>query len=200
MGYRSDDNALTVEQLPVRIRTRVVVTSTDCWEWQGWRNSANYGYVHVDGRDRCAHRAAYEALVSPIPEGLELDHLCVNPPCVNPAHVEVVTHAENQRRIRARQTSCRRAGHDWTDPKNVRSRPNGSRYCAVCEREAQRRRHTEKAGLPFQGAQSDRTHCPQGHPYDDENTYLHNGRRHCRACSRQRDRARRAIKTSKGDN
>jgi hypothetical protein len=195
---RQGNDALTVADLPERLRERVTVTDSDCWEWQGWRNNANYGYLSVDGRDQCAHRVSYEALVGGIAEGLELDHLCVNPPCINPVHLEPVTHAENQRRIAARQTACRRSGHDWTIPGNVRTRPNGSRYCAVCEREAQRRRHSEKTGKPFIGSQADRTHCPQGHPYDDENTYRHNGRRHCRACQRRRNTARRA--TSKGEN
>lgn len=130
--------------LPERMRTRVLETDSGCWEWQGWRNDANYGYLHSDGRDRCAHRVAYEALIGPIPSGMELDHLCTNPPCVNPAHLEPVTHAENQRRIAARQTSCRRAGHDWTDPRNVRIRKSGNRWCAECDRQDQRRRYAER--------------------------------------------------------
>lgn len=136
--------SLTIADLPERLRARVVETDSGCWEWQGWRNSANYGYLSVENRDRPAHRVAYAALVSQIPPGLELDHLCTNPPCVNPAHLEPVTHAENQRRIRERQTSCRRAGHDWTNPRNVYRRPNGSRYCVVCDRDAQRRRYQAK--------------------------------------------------------
>ncbi len=77
--YRNDNDALTVMVLPERLREKVTATASDCWEWQGWRNSANYGYVRVDGRDQCAHRVAYEALVGPIADGLELDHLCTNP-------------------------------------------------------------------------------------------------------------------------
>lgn len=50
----------------------------------------------------------------------------------------IVIDAENQRRIAARQTACRREGHDWTDPRNVRTRPNGRRYCAECDRIAHR--------------------------------------------------------------
>jgi hypothetical protein len=136
--------SLTFTDLPERLASRVVVTDSGCWEWQGWRNSANYGYLSVDGRDQCAHRVSYEALVGPIPDGLELDHLCTNPPCINPAHLEAVTHAENQRRIATRQVTCRRAGHDWTDPNNVRVRPNGRRWCAECDRQDQRRRYAEK--------------------------------------------------------
>ncbi|WP_369010576.1 HNH endonuclease signature motif containing protein, partial [Bacillus cereus] len=45
-----------------------------------------------------AHRYVYENLSGPIPEGMELDHLCRNPPCVNPDHLDPVTHEENMRR------------------------------------------------------------------------------------------------------
>jgi hypothetical protein len=75
-----------------------------CWLWTGQANKGGYGAFSVgsryDGNRRGvrAHRWAYEALVGPIPEGLQLDHLCRNPPCVNPAHLEPVTHAENMRR------------------------------------------------------------------------------------------------------
>ncbi|WP_328434558.1 HNH endonuclease signature motif containing protein [Streptomyces sp. NBC_00425] len=184
-----------VDQLPEHLRSQVRVTDAGCWEWQGKVNNKGYGYYSERGRHTYAHRSSYEALVGPIPDGLEIDHLCVNPPCINPADLEPVTHAENQRRIAERQTACKRQGHDWTDPANVRTRPNGSRYCYACEREAQRRRHTEKTGVPYRGAQADRTHCPQGHPYDEENTYrTKRGGRMCKECTRQRNRERRALK------
>ena len=94
----------------------------------------------ANGRDVPVHRVVYEALTGADITGLDLDHLCRNPGCVNPAHHEPVTHAENQRRIAKMQNECRRAGHDWSDPRNVRVRPNGARYCAECDRIDQRRR------------------------------------------------------------
>lgn len=187
--------SLTFTDLPAHMADRVTTTDSGCWEWQGWKNDADYGYVHIDGRDQCAHRVAYKALVGPIPEGLELDHLCINPPCVNPAHLEPVTHAENQRRIAVRQTSCRRAGHDWTDPKNVYTRPDGSRYCAEC----QRLKYAAEVGPSYRGAMAARTHCPRGHPYDEANTYLNAGRRHCRTCMKDRKRARRFSRNEGGN-
>lgn len=77
-----------------------------CWLWTG---ALKKGYGHFCSqarRDRPrtwigAHRWAYEAMVGPIPADLELDHLCRNPPCVNPGHLEPVTSAENLRRARA---------------------------------------------------------------------------------------------------
>jgi hypothetical protein len=76
---------------------------------------------------------------------LVIDHLCCNTLCVNAAHLEAVTHEENTRRAGARQTSCRRQGHDWTQPMNVRTRRNGLRYCAECDREASRSWRERKA-------------------------------------------------------
>lgn len=78
---------------------------TDCWVWVRQTNWAGYGLVSVangDGtrRKQSAHRYMYEKLVGPIPEGMQLDHLCRNPSCVNPEHLEPVTRSENQRRGR----------------------------------------------------------------------------------------------------
>jgi hypothetical protein len=81
-----------------------VDTTGECWIWTGTTDRHGYGRVRPDGRSTGAHRWSYEATVGPIPEGLELDHLCNNPPCVNPAHLEPVTHAENMRRMRERST------------------------------------------------------------------------------------------------
>lgn len=72
---------------------------SSCWIWTGKKGSKGYGLAHVDGgRQAQAHRVAYELLVGPIPDGLEIDHTCNVRPCVNPDHLEPVTHAENVRR------------------------------------------------------------------------------------------------------
>ncbi|HJT99697.1 MAG TPA: HNH endonuclease signature motif containing protein [Actinomycetes bacterium] len=109
-----------------------------CWLWTGATALSGYGRFTLGGAHGPivqAHRFAYELLVGPIPAGLELDHLCAMPPCVNPAHAEPVTGAENNRRSRSRSAE------------NLR-----------------------------------KTHCPQGHPYDQANTYWYRGHRHCRTC------------------
>lgn len=76
------------------------VTRTDgCWHWNGAKNSPKgYGRFDANGVRYVAHRYAYERTVGPIPDGLQLDHLCKNRMCVNPAHVEAITEREHGRR------------------------------------------------------------------------------------------------------
>lgn len=95
------------------------------------------GYGQFD--KQYAHRWAYEHLRTEIPEGLELDHLCRTRHCVNPWHLEPVTHAENHRRRRGIKTGpydvgthCRR-GHERT-PENTRTNARGARVCVPCAR------------------------------------------------------------------
>lgn len=71
--------------------------SGDCWEWTGG-TSDGYGAIRVDGLMAKAHRFAYEQLRGPIPDDLDIDHLCRNTRCVNPDHLEPVTRSENARR------------------------------------------------------------------------------------------------------
>jgi hypothetical protein len=159
-----------------------------CWEWTAGLNERGYGQFRIGPVKRKAHRVAYELLVSSIPDGLELDHLCRVRSCVNPDHLEPVTRAENNRRsfatiqaaaaIRAR-THCVN-GHPF-DAANTAITKAGHRRCRACERKPSARPHS-----------ADRTHCPKGHPYDEANTYHSSGRRHCRTCRREEVRARRA--------
>lgn len=75
---------------------------TGCIEFTGALSPDGYGRLNRAGGMRLAHREAYALVRGPIPEGLELDHLCVNPACVHPGHLEPVTHEENLRRARER--------------------------------------------------------------------------------------------------
>lgn len=79
-----------------RIRSRIDFSS-GCWTWTGVL-SDGYGQVWNEGRMVGVHRVVYEAAYGPIPDGLVIDHLCRNPSCVNPLHLEAVTQSENARR------------------------------------------------------------------------------------------------------
>lgn len=119
-----------------------------CWEWTASTRKHGYGQFMVgskaDGTHRPigAHRAAFEIYRGPIPAGLVLDHLCRNPRCVNPWHLEPVTHEENMRRgvifevarARAERTHCAN-GHLFSQ-ENTRIRTDrpGARRCMACKR------------------------------------------------------------------
>lgn len=106
-----------------------------CWEWAGAHSPAGYGRIYVAPKTWAnAHRAGYELLVGPVPEGLVLDHLCRNRGCVNPAHVEPVTTKENIRRGDATSKGWCHRGHDITDPANRYDRKDkpGRWNCRAC--------------------------------------------------------------------
>lgn len=131
--------------IPDRIWDKISLDpATDCWVWNGYRLPFGYGQAYFDGARLRVHRVMYEEFIAAIPDGLVLDHLCQNPPCCNPWHLEPVPQAENVRRGR---------GGRW---------------------------------------QTDKTHCPSGHAYDEANTRVYQGRRYCRACIRDDSRVRRA--------
>lgn len=70
-----------------------------CWEWTAHKDRDGYGQFSLpDGAKPMAHRWCWEFLVGPIPDGYQLDHLCLNKACVMPDHLEIVTNAENMRR------------------------------------------------------------------------------------------------------
>lgn len=123
----------------------VVDSATGCWVWQRTLVKG-YGQFMVDGVKKGAHVHFWERENGPVPEGLELDHLCRRPLCVRPSHCEAVTHAENQRRRAAAVTHCP-ADHPY-DEVNTLVRKSGARHCRACNRNRMRaRRALQKVGM-----------------------------------------------------
>lgn len=120
-----------------------------CWLWIASIDGHGYGSFHMDGKTRYAYHVAYEWLVGRRPAGMDLDHLCRNRACVNPAHLEPVSRGENLHRspitqtsINAKKTHCIH-GHEYT-PENTRRDP--WRRCETCRREGVKRRRLARKG------------------------------------------------------
>lgn len=135
------DTARTLSERD-RFWSKVIKTAT-CWEWSGALNPGGYGRFTQGRTSVAAHRYAYEHMVGPIPDGLDLDHLCRNRRCVRPDHMEPVTNQVNVLRgeaptaENARKTHCP-SGHEYS-PENTRLY-RGYRYCKTCQREHGRKR------------------------------------------------------------
>lgn len=120
------------------------VWDADCLRWTGYRTDKGYGYINVDGKSKGVHRAAYEALVGPIPAGLQIDHVakrgCKFRDCTNPQHLEPVTGRENVLRStgipaqNAAKTHCPQ-GHPLTldNIQKWQFKYRGVRACRTCK-------------------------------------------------------------------
>lgn len=146
-------------ELEPRFWSKVDIREWDeCWPWTAATSSGGYGRFSIGGTTRRlvqAHRVAYELLVGPIPEGLELDHVrawgCVHRDCCNPLHLEPVTTIENLRRgqsptaVNGRKTHCVN-GHEfniWNTLIVIRNGRPG-RDCRACGRDRKRRSRTRR--------------------------------------------------------
>lgn len=144
-------NGVTALPMPERFWSKVnkngpMWNGTHCWIWLSSGTPEGYGLFWLHGKYVGAHRFAYAATIGSIPEGLPLDHLCRNPPCVNPKHLEAVTHQENLRRgnrgtHQRDKTHCP-TGHEYN---GVNTRVyKGRRFCRACDTARKEDKHVEK--------------------------------------------------------
>lgn len=118
-----------------------------CWLWIGAVDGHGYGQVTVNGKQRRAHRVVFAYLVGEAPDGTELDHKCRVRCCVNPLHLEPVSHQVNVLRgsgVAARnaaKTHCPE-GHGLTAENTYAD--SGKRRCKICRR-AERKRYKARA-------------------------------------------------------
>ena len=124
-------------RMPERWWSKLKVNDENgCWEWQsGSKLPSGYGTFWWNGSKKGIHRVSHSVFNGPIPEGLDVDHICLNRGCANPAHLRAVTHRENMLygnslpARQARQTHCKR-GHEFT-PDNTKRQGN-KRTCRTC--------------------------------------------------------------------
>ena len=111
--------------------------TSDCWNWIGAHSPEGYGRFSYQGKSIYPHRFIYEMYNGVIDKTLELDHLCRKRDCVNPQHLEAVSHQINGLRgngiaaINAKKTHCKN-GHEFTI-ENIYLRPDGrGGGCLTC--------------------------------------------------------------------
>ncbi len=133
-----------MSDLFTRFLNKIDFTDT-CWLWTACCLRDGYGQFRVSSTKKMrAHRFSYEWFVGPIPEGLEIDHLCRTLLCVRPDHLEVVTHIENMRRgikgdkglHESIKTHCPK-NHEYSVENTYTH--GGKRYCKECDKLRKRR-------------------------------------------------------------
>lgn len=183
-------------------------TKSECWEFLAFKDKDGYGRFSIGGNDMSAQRAAWIVAVGPIPKGMHVLHDCDNPPCCNPAHLFLGTHTDNMSDARRkkrwskkrpsitgdnspkrRMAHCKH-GHLY-DAENTAWSKQGHRICRTCVREATAKYRDENRTKPKSEVHYNalKSHCAQGHEYNDANTYWYRGKwRQCRECNNARRR------------
>ena len=118
--------------LPSRFWSKVSVHESGCWVWSAAKNALGYGRFRLSQPRRMVlpHVHAFVVFCGEVPPGKELDHLCRNPSCVNPAHLEPVTHQVNMQRSAPATRECCPQGHPYTAENTYME--GSKRHCRVC--------------------------------------------------------------------
>jgi hypothetical protein len=117
----------------------------NCWIWTGAKSTNGYGKFGLEpSLSTYAHRVAYLLTFGRIADGLEVDHICRRRLCVNPWHLETVTHAENMQRSFDARPTCKR-GHRYTGERTTGNR----RRCRLCEQVRDRKRRGKGSPLEW---------------------------------------------------
>ena len=111
-----------------------VLFTIECWEWMASKDKDGYGIFKLNYKVLKAYRYAYELYNGKIPEGLEIDHICENRKCVNPAHLEPVTHQENVKRGSKHNINKKYCplGHEYTKENTYYVPCKNNRKCKIC--------------------------------------------------------------------
>lgn len=125
------------KELKQRLLSRILKDRNGCWNYTRSKSKKGYGKLSAWGKFMLAHRVSYIVFRGEIPKGLFLDHLCRNPSCINPKHLEIVTNRENILRGEGipaknyRKIQCIH-GHPF-DKENTGYKPDGRRMCLTCK-------------------------------------------------------------------
>ena len=140
--------------LPHRFTNKVFYPGNGCWEWKSTKDENGYGRFKIDSKTIHAHKYSYESFFGLMSISMESDHLCLNKSCVNPDHIEAVTHAENTKRAFPQKAICIN-GH-IIDYSNTIQRSKGNSICKLCLHKSQaaydkrRRAKSRSLGLCIQ--------------------------------------------------
>jgi hypothetical protein len=134
----------------IEIKEDLAFDGSYCWVWVRCTQPNGYGRVGLNNEKHTSHRAFYQLMVGPIPEGMELDHLCRVRNCCNPEHLEPVTPRENCMRgvgitsLNAKKTACGKCGGPYSPPNGRRERRCLSCKAKHAKQHSPRYNHTRK--------------------------------------------------------